>query len=199
MISLRRRVLLRAMLATAVYVVWRGRPERALALDSASGGFPPPTVPGADLPLRDFLELSRFVTGKPDLPESVGRRLLALYVSTPDRLQRLSEFSRRIAAPNWGEAPLIDFDAWMHSADQAEDALRRTARQLLEQWYTGIYEDGRHSVAFSYEDALMYRPCADVHPVPTRCGGEMGFWSKPPKGSAEAPLGLPDPLPDRRG
>jgi fructose 5-dehydrogenase small subunit len=87
----------------------------------------------------------------------------------------------------------------MHSAGPAEDALRRTARQLLEQWYTGIYEDGRQALVFTYEDALMYRPCAEVHPVPTRCGGEMGFWSKPPNGAPEAPVGLPDPLPDRRG
>jgi D-sorbitol dehydrogenase-like protein len=199
MIPLRRRVLLRAMLATAVYLVWWDRPERALALDGASGGFPPTTVPGADLPLRDFLELSQFVTGKPELPESVGRRLLVLYKSAPDRLERLSEFHRRIIAPNGSEAPSIDFDAWMHSAGQAEDALRRAARQLLEQWYTGIYENGGQAVVFSYEDALMYRPCAKVHPVPTRCGGEMGFWSKPPTGAPEAPIGLPDPLPDRRG
>jgi Membrane bound FAD containing D-sorbitol dehydrogenase len=186
------------MLATAVFLVSRSRPERALALDGASGGFPPATVPGADLPLRDFLELSRCVTGKPELPETVGRRLLALYKSAPDRLKGVSEFHRRIAALNGSEAPSIDFDAWMHSAGPAEDALRRTARQLLEQWYTGIYEDGRQTLVFSYEDALMYRPCAEVHPVPTRCGGEMGFWSKPPEGAPEAPIGVPDPLPDRR-
>ena len=185
------------MLATAVFLVSRVRPERALALDGASGDFTPPTVPGADLPLRDFLELSRFVTGKPELPESVGRRLLALYKSAPDRLEDVSELQRRITAPNGSDAPSIDFDGWMHSAGPAEDALRRTARQLLEQWYTGIYEDGRQILVFSYEDALMYRPCAEVHPVPTRCGGEMGFWSKPPEGAPEA-IGLPDPLPDRR-
>jgi hypothetical protein len=182
------------MLAAAAFLVSRGRPERALALGSSSA-----RSPDADLSLRDFLELSRFVTGKPELPESVGRRLLALYKSAPDRLEHLSEFHRRIAAVNGSEALPRDFDVWMHSASPAEDGLRRTARQLLEQWYTGIYEDGRQALVFSYEDALMYRPCAEVHPVPTRCGGEMGFWSKPPKGPPEAPVGLPDPLPDGRG
>jgi hypothetical protein len=149
------------------------------------------------LSLRDFLDLSRFVTGKPDLPEAAGQRLLALYRSDPGRLGRLSELQRQIAAPKRGEAASASFDSWMQTARPAE--VKLVAMQLLEQWYTGVYRDDRQVLVVSYEDALMYRPCAGVHPVPTRCGGDTGFWSKPPKGAPEAPVGLPDPLPDRRG
>jgi fructose 5-dehydrogenase small subunit len=194
MIVLPRRRLLQALVAATLSLVW-GRPERALPLNRASDDSSPPTVPRPDnLLLRDFVELSRVVTGKPGLPESVGRRLLTLYESTPDGLQHLSALHRRIIA---SDPPMIDFDAWLRSADGGEDGLKRTARQVLEQWYTGIYHDGRQTVVFAYEDALMYRPCAEVRPVPTQCGGEMGFWSKPPQAPPEEPFGVPDRL--RRG
>jgi hypothetical protein len=92
------------------------------------------------------------------------------HLAAGQAIGRLSELQRQIAAPKRGEAASASFDSWMRTARPAE--IKLVAMQLLEQWYTGVYRDDRQVLVVSYEDALMYRPCAGVHPVPTRCGGD---------------------------
>jgi hypothetical protein len=190
MISLRRRILLRALVAMAVSLIPRSWPAGASAPNSGSRDLAATEAPDS-VALPAFLELSRLVTGKPDLPEAVGQRLLSLYHSDPDRLEGLSELYRRIVRRRRGAAPFVNAEFWTRTA-RLDEGLKHAARQLLEEWYTGVYRDGRQVFVFAYDDALMYRPCRGVHPVPARCGGEIGFWSKPPGGFPERPMMLPE-------
>lgn len=174
---LRRRAVLWTVVTAATLSIFHKR--QALGFIRSMEANDKPIASAVELSLSGFLELSRYVTGRSDLQSDIGQRLLNLYGDDPRALKRLSQLHRHIAAWNNGAAPSTSFDFWVRTTQPTKE-LEAAAMRLLEHWYTGIYRNQRKAIVFAYDDALMYRPCAEVHPIPTRCGGAMGYWSKPP-------------------
>ncbi|HUO21571.1 MAG TPA: sugar dehydrogenase complex small subunit [Caulobacteraceae bacterium] len=134
------------------------------------------TAAAADLaaPPADVAALAAFLTGKSDLSSEMVRKAYeGLRAQEPGFDQRLAMLGERIRA-----AGLADVEAFKASALAGEPSLMATATALIGALYTGrVGHDWRgHFVA--YQDALMYRPTADVTVVPTYSRRPSGYWAQ---------------------
>lgn len=106
-----------------------------------------------------FMTLSRLVTGRTQLDETVGARLLAaLEKSTPDFAAGLPQL----------------VTAWKGETLNAEQ--EATALKIMEAWYVGMV--GKTVV--TYEQALMFDTVSDNLSIRSYAGGAPGFWAKDP-------------------
>jgi fructose 5-dehydrogenase small subunit len=128
--------------------------------------------------LDGFLALSEAVTGHAGLDPVLGRRVWEAVVSMDggDRLERL----RATLAETAPEPGAL--------AEALGEEEMETVRRLLQGWYLGRIEaDEDVWVLTGFERTLMGRVTADILPLPSYCGGAMGFWAEPPE-VADLPL-----------
>lgn len=141
----------------------------------AGGIFPLPLVAGrapsgkdsGGLSLKDFMHLSRALTGQADLDKELGRIYLDPLSQTPQGADALAELGK--LAKSTGE---------MH--DYAREDLQHIARDILLAWYTG---------ATPLRVVLRWLPSRRrwrgaplaIPPRPALCAGAMGHWGDKPK------------------
>ena len=64
------------------------------------------------------------------------------------------------------------------AADQNAD--EKLAAEVISAWYTGICQTSDGPVAIIFEDALLWKTAAFLHPWST-CGGATNYWTLPPQ------------------
>ncbi|WP_162232254.1 sugar dehydrogenase complex small subunit [Methylogaea oryzae] len=105
---------------------------------------------------KDFVALSARLTGRPTAdfdPETAARMLKAFQGRGLGReLARL----------------------YLHPA--SNDAL---AGQVVSAWYTGVCQTAAGPAVATFNDALLWKTAAFLHP-PGTCGGPTDYWSRPP-------------------
>lgn len=121
---------------------------------------------------EQFMFVSRFLTGRSDLNDEVGAKIL----------QSLSEDMEH------KKALMILFKELKKSKPQrlgfgpvTVEGADRTIREVLSSWYLGYRIHNDKPTLFTYYDALMFKATAGIRNIPSTCGGELGFWSLPPK------------------
>lgn len=127
------------------------------------------------LPSTDFLQLSQFLTGKPQLDRTLAAAIEAAFNETQagfaDRVAQTNHF----IAANKAEARTIQ-----SVLDTAKHPLADVPRKVMTAWYLGTVGTGKNARAVAYEQALMYPPIADVVVMPTFARGIPGYWADPP-------------------
>lgn len=106
--------------------------------------------------LEEFLTLSARITQHP---------VSQLNVTAASAL--LKAFEERGLVPD-----LADLAAGRTTND-------RLAAQLVSAWYTGVFQAANGPVAVIFEDALLWKTAAFLHPWST-CGGATNYWALPP-------------------
>lgn len=141
------------------------------ALVAAAPGFARDAVAAADVDPA-FLELARFLTGKPDLDARiVARAHQGLIAADPAFSDRSAALGRAIK-----EAKLADVDAFAESSLYADAELKATAVAVISAFYLGQVGEGDEAKFVSFEKALMYRPTAGVVVIPTYALGGPNYW-----------------------
>jgi fructose 5-dehydrogenase small subunit len=134
-------------------------------------------LPGQSGPLDTdtFMALSQRLTGHAGLSRDLGARILAVLTEAGQAEQLQALHSDVSAAPTGGSLPDTD-----------------TLRHVLHGWYLGriTIDDQTHLTGF--EQTLMGRVTADILPLRSYCGGQMGFWADPPD---TGPLPLREDIP----
>ena len=128
-------------------------PWRTLGLDVAASS----TTQGSDAGLDRFLLLSSRLTGHAPLDPVVGRLYLDALAASPARRSLLVDL-----LDGRGTSP-------PHSALE---------RDIIESWYTGIYEANDERLVATHGGALVWK--AIGRPAPGVCAGMTGDWSRPP-------------------
>ena len=128
------------------------------------------------MPVEDLAKLAAFLTGKLDLStELVVRAHQALVAEGASFDQRLATLNQRIKA-----AGPSDVEAFKTRSLANDPELMATAIAVISAFYTGRVGKTYRGHLVSYEEALMYRPTADVTVIPTYSHGAPGYWAKPP-------------------
>ncbi|MEZ5565879.1 MAG: sugar dehydrogenase complex small subunit [Gammaproteobacteria bacterium] len=143
----------------------------AAALVAAAPGFAQGAVARTDSDPA-FLELARFLTGKPDLDARIA--VLArqgLIAADPAFAERSAALERAIK-----EAELTDVDAFAGSALYADVGHKATAIAVISAFYLGQVGEGNSAKFVSFEKALMYGPTAGVVVIPTYTLGGPNYW-----------------------
>ncbi len=142
----------------------------ALALARIAAAQSPLPVQTGPIGPDAFMDLSRRITGHDDLSPAFGARIFDVLTDNgqTEPLQTLYATVSGAAS----DMPLED---------------REILRHVLHGWYLGriTLDDEIHLTGF--EETLMGRVTADILPLRSYCGGQMGFWSDPP---ATGPLPL---------
>jgi Membrane bound FAD containing D-sorbitol dehydrogenase len=117
-------------------------------------GFPADLYAAAKVTVDEFVALSEWLTGKPDLNPSVAKTLLGGFLAT-------------------GHGPAL-----------AQLAKRReehgpVANAVVTAWYTGLYETGKGQAVATVDEALIWDALTFTKPIAT-CGGATGYWAFPP-------------------
>lgn len=107
------------------------------------------------LSLDDFMALSKDKVGRGDLDKDIGKRML-------DAFMRIGKQD--------------DLSAMSGGAGNAD-----LANSVVAAWYTGVSPDPDDLAVLTYTDALMWDAMDYTKPMAI-CGGETGYWSKPPAG-----------------
>lgn len=118
--------------------------------------------------LQRFMEVSRALTGKSQLDEVIGQRLLQL-------LDALPGFTA-----GWHELlpiPKGDPSGW--SAAQ-----QKIASEIISAWYLGKVGEGTDARVVSYEKALMFQAVTGVLVIRSYCSGKPGYWAAQPVATA---------------
>ncbi|WBO21343.1 sugar dehydrogenase complex small subunit [Sphingomonas abietis] len=134
------------------------------------------TAPATDESEADFAQISRFLTGKPDLDGDIQRRLLGAFLSRDaafaQKLRALAPFTRQAGqTPQTLPARLV-----AEAADLAD-----LPAQILGGWYLGIVGAGKDALCVTYTGALANRAVADVLAPPSYAYGVYGSWQVRPE------------------
>jgi hypothetical protein len=125
----------------------------------------------------DFRRIAAFITGKADLAdEFVDRAHAALTAEDPSFEQRLQALIARV-----GGAGLTDVEQFKASPLARDNELMKTAMAIVSALYLGYVAGPDGGRCVSYEAALMWRPTADVLPIPSYAPAPPGWWAEPPK------------------
>ena len=128
-------------------------PWRTLGLDVAAAS----TTQGTDAGLDRFLLLSSRLTGHTPLDPVAGRLYLDALAASPARRSVLVDL-----LDGRGTGP-------SHSALE---------RNIIESWYTGVYEASDERLVATHGGALVWKAIA--RQAPGVCAGMTGDWSRPP-------------------
>ncbi|WP_162497380.1 sugar dehydrogenase complex small subunit [Roseovarius dicentrarchi] len=131
----------------------RRRALAALTATSALALVPIASRAASDAGAKDFLDLSRRLTGKSDLGAPFANRMLAAFESV---------------GRGEGISALID------GADDPD-----LANDVVAAWYSGASPDPDSPTVLGYQEALMWRALDYATPM-AMCGGAMGHWADPP-------------------
>ena len=114
--------------------------------------------------LQRFMEVSQALTGKQQLDEVIGQRLLQLLDSVPGFSAGLNQL-----------LPLPKGDPGGWNAAQ-----QKTASEVISAWYLGKVGQGTDARVVSYEKALMFEAVAGVLVIRSYCSGKPGYWAAQP-------------------
>lgn len=121
-----------------------------------------------------FLELARFLTGKPDLDARIAALAHEGLVAVDAKFAgRSFALDRAIK-----QAQLADVDAFAHSSLYADAGLKATAIAVISAFYLGQVGTDSTASFVSFEKALMFRPTAGVVVIPTYTLGGPNYWGK---------------------
>jgi hypothetical protein len=126
----------------------------AIAVAGAAG-FPRTLYADTAVSPEQFLALSQRLTGVSGLDAAVAKTLLGGFLATGNG----AALAALVAAAR-PEGPLAD--------------------AIVGAWYSGVYDSGggRQTVA-TFTDALLWNALSFTKP-PSQCGGETGYWARPP-------------------
>jgi hypothetical protein len=116
-------------------------------------GFPAALFAAAPVTLAQFMALSLKLTEAADLDAGIGEKFLVGFLASGQ-----GEGLARLVAGG-GEPEL-------------ESA-------IVAAWYSGVYDTGQGKAVAGFEQALLWNAMTFTKP-PSDCGGETGYWSKPP-------------------
>jgi hypothetical protein len=111
-----------------------------------------------------FMDVSKTLTGKPQLDTVIGQRLFQLLETQPGFIAGLNTLS-----------PLPKGDPANWSKAQQE-----TASAVLSAWYLGKVGAGLDAAVVSYEKALMFDAVAGALVIRSYCSGKPGYWAAEP-------------------
>ncbi len=124
----------------------------------------------------EMAKLAVFLTGKADLSTELVRRARhALLAADAAFDRKLSNLIQRIHT-----AGLRDVEAFRTSVLAKDSELMSAAIAVISAFYTGRVGGTYRGHLVSYEEALMYRPTADVTVIPTYARGVPGYWIEAP-------------------
>lgn len=156
----RRRFLAVSALAASVAAVITAAPGFAQSAMTVSNGDPA------------FLDLARFLTGKPDLDARIAALAhQGLIAADPAFAERSVALQRAIK-----QAGVADVDAFADSELYADDGLKATAMAVISAFYLGQVGEGRSATFVSFEKALMFQPTEGVIVIPTYALGGPNYW-----------------------
>jgi hypothetical protein len=124
----------------------------AIATAGASG-FPAALFTDAPVTLAQFMALSGKLTEAANLDTGMGEKFLGGFLASGQ-----SEGLARLVAG--GREPELE-------------------SAIIAAWYSGVYDTGQGKAVAGFEQALLWNALTFTKP-PSDCGGEMGYWSKPP-------------------
>lgn len=122
---------------------------------AGAAGFPAALFAGAPVTLDQFMALSAKLTEAGDLDPAIGEKYLGGFLASGQ-----SEGLAKLVAG--GSAPEL-------------------AAAIVAAWYSGIYDSGKGEAVAGFEQALLWRAMSFTKPF-ADCGGETGYWSRPPEG-----------------
>lgn len=159
----------------------RQRVGRLAGMSETDRASPATTLTVDGHKLTDFLALSQFLTGKPDLNPAVAARAFLALTEADGAFE--GHANRLLAAIQKGRLVDMDgFDGFM----AVHPDLRSTAMRIISAWYLGYTGtpaplDGEDDARFvAYESALMFRPTADATAVPSYTRGRTDYWRHAP-------------------
>ena len=157
----RRRFLAASALAASAAALVVAAPGFAQVATAAKGANP------------EFLELARFLTGKPDLDARiVALAQQGLIAADPAFADHAAALERAIK-----DAKLADVDAFAGSPLYADAGFKATAIAMISAFYLGQVGEGSAAKFVSFEKALMYQPTAGVVVIPTYTLGGPNYWA----------------------
>lgn len=121
---------------------------------AGAGGFPAALFAAAPVTLEQFMALSARLTQAGDLDPAIGEKYLGGFLASGQ-----GEGLAQLAAG--GSVPEL-------------------AAAIVAAWYSGVYETGRGEAVAGFDQALLWRAMGFTKPF-ADCGGETGYWSKPPE------------------
>ncbi|WP_205194850.1 sorbitol dehydrogenase family protein [Burkholderia sp. Ax-1719] len=122
-----------------------------------------------------FILLSKYLTAKAQLDESIGRAIFA-GLSEQD-----ADFASQVAAlDTLVSSTKTPAGALQALLDAQQSALAALPRRVVTGWYLGVVGSGAKARTVAYEQALMYPPIADVIVMPSFARGVPGYWAKAP-------------------
>lgn len=137
---------------------------------------PTPMADGGELALEEFLALSAVLTGFTELDPVVGRVYLQSLQQSAEFDLSLPELYEaagfRSAAPPNNVTSLEDNDFF------AAEANRALADAIIEQWYTGVYQQDGEAVVATFVDSLTWKAINFTKPL-TICD-PPGRWAERP-------------------
>lgn len=156
----RRRFLAVSALAASVAAVVGGAPGLAQGVVAATDVDP------------EFVELSRFLTGRPDLDARIiARAHEGLTSADPAFSSHWTALQRAIQ-----QASVADIDAFAASALYDDPALKATAMAIISAFYLGQVGQGGDATVVSFEKALMFQPTEGIIVIPTYALGGPNYW-----------------------
>ncbi|QOW20589.1 hypothetical protein INQ41_06195 [Lysobacter ciconiae] len=120
----------------------------------------------------DFVELSRFLTARPELDARiVARAHQGLTQAHTGFAAQWAALDRAISG-----AKLADVDAFAASDLYGDPALRGTAMAIISAFYLGQVGQGDDATLVSFEKALMFQPTEGIIVIPTYALGGPNYW-----------------------
>ena len=132
-------------------------------------------APASEADVKQFIALSRLLTGHQNLDTAVGQRLYTA-MSAHD-----AKFSAQVAELNAYVSSHQIADVEALDASLKDQPLHGTMMSIISAWYLGVIEPGHHATVYAYERALMYQIPRDGMIVPTYALHGPDYWvAEPP-------------------
>lgn len=135
----------------------------------------------ASVRAREFLAVSRVLTGTAELDDALARQCLGVVRDDPVRARLLPELWAQARFDS--AAPPVSIEDLVARGVYARPPLAELCDAITQLWYSGVYvaSSGEQRVA-TYTDALAWRALGYRSQGPTACGGPFGHWAGAPAG-----------------
>jgi hypothetical protein len=127
---------------------------------AGAAGFPASLYAASSISVEQFAALSKTLTHSGDLDPDVARTLLGGLLATGHE----ADLATLIADP---------------AGATGKNA--QLANAIVGAWYSGVYSTAGGQAVASFDGALLWSAMTFTKPF-GECGGDMGYWSDPPKG-----------------
>lgn len=124
----------------------------------AAAGSASPLRAATAVTTDQFLRLSTALTGVADLDAGVAATLLRGLLATGQG----TTLAALVAGAN-------------------DSPARALANEIVAEWYSGLYDDGKAQAVATFDQALLWNALSFTKPFGS-CGGAPGYWADPPEG-----------------